>query len=593
MNKNYTNSTEEQSYFIKHTSCNSCGSSDGNAVYSNNSSFCFVCKAVSQPQLNKKLKEKKLTQPQKPKIQDDILHEILENCRPYTIDKKGFRGIRDEITLKYGVQNEYKIDSSDTFVLDKRYYPVTQGGEHVGYKVRTLPKVFSAIGRNSKNCDLFGQSLFKELSSNKYILLTEGEEDAMAAYQMLHDYRTAKGSPFETAVVSTTVGAQGIEQVSNNYKFLDNFNQIIVCYDNDDTGKEVVEKLIPVLPKGKVKVMKLRHKDANEYLMKGAQDDFVRAFYNAEQYIPVNVMGSRNLMKRILDQVNLKKVPFPGIFTKLNKMLIGGVPLGHIVNIAAKTSIGKTTLVNELVYYWIFNSPHKIGVVSMELDAGQYGEVLLSRHLEQKLSLIEDDISKTAMLNSETVQKKQRDLFLKIDENTGEEVDRFYLVDNRDGSLDELKDTIEEMVVSCQCKIVVIDPLQDLLDGCTVDDQALFMAWQKGMIMSHNCTFININHMRKSEAGSVEEDNIQGSSTISKSASFNIILNRDKQSECDITRNTTKVNLAKNRVYGMTGNAGAVYYDNATHKLYDLDEWLNDNVDKIPPEYYATAEISS
>lgn len=30
--------------FIKHTSCEGCGSSDANAVYSDGSAFCFSCK---------------------------------------------------------------------------------------------------------------------------------------------------------------------------------------------------------------------------------------------------------------------------------------------------------------------------------------------------------------------------------------------------------------------------------------------------------------------------------------------------------------------------------------------------------------------
>ncbi|NJL70270.1 MAG: hypothetical protein HC888_01065 [Candidatus Competibacteraceae bacterium] len=35
--------------FSHHTSCPACGSSDGNAVYEDGGTFCWVCKAVTSP----------------------------------------------------------------------------------------------------------------------------------------------------------------------------------------------------------------------------------------------------------------------------------------------------------------------------------------------------------------------------------------------------------------------------------------------------------------------------------------------------------------------------------------------------------------
>ena len=37
--------------FIKHTSCEGCGSSDANAVYSDGSAFCFSCKKTQGKEL--------------------------------------------------------------------------------------------------------------------------------------------------------------------------------------------------------------------------------------------------------------------------------------------------------------------------------------------------------------------------------------------------------------------------------------------------------------------------------------------------------------------------------------------------------------
>ena len=101
------------------------------------------------------------------------------------------------------------------------------------------------------------------------------------------------------------------------------------------------------------------------------------------------------------------------------------------------------------------------------------------------------------------------------------------------------------------------------------------MKWVKGFIKSHGVSFVLINHMRKSE-NSGEQD-IMGSSTIIKSAAANILLKRDKLAEDPIVRNTTTVQVTKNRVCGLTGPAGGSYYDNQTHTMHDLEDWLEEN----------------
>jgi RecA/RadA recombinase len=393
-----------------------------------------------------------------------------------------------------------------------------------------------------------------------------GNCDALAAYQMLSDYNRSKGWEYETACVSPTTGANSVKQIAANYKFFDSFDHVIVCYDNDKAGQDAIEQIVKVLPKGKVKIMRLAHKDANEYLEKNAERQFVSAFYEAEVYTPVGVLGSGQLYDRILGQAEVQKLPFPQFMAPLNDMFAGGLPLGHIINIAAGTGIGKTSFVNELIYFWIYNSPHMFGIVSMELDAGQYGEALLSRHLSRKLSLISNQELKMQVLTSPDVKEKANGLFYR---NPEEGEHRFYLLDNRDGSIEEIQDTIEELVVSCGCRIIVLDPLQDILDGLSNEEQAVFMKWCKGIIKSHGCSLILINHMRKTSDGEHREEDIHGSSTIIKSASANILLSRDKEAEDPVERNTTRVKVTKNRICGLTGPAGEVYYDNETHTLHN------------------------
>ena len=561
--------------FVKHTACDSCGSSDGNAVYDDGSSYCWVCnhtvpsqdyiESTKQSRVKKFTKKESENMEVKPSSKPAITEEENQEIKSFTTTKaKGFRGIDDEIYKKFGVRHAFDKQTGEVI---EQYYPVTQDGQLSGYKIREVPKNFRSKGRTGADCELFMQ--FKFNRGGKYIMITEGELDALSAYQMFYEYNQKRGTEYETACVSPTTGANSKKQIAAQYKFLDTFDQIILSYDNDKAGQDAAEEIVRHLPKGKVKIMKMRYKDANEYLIEGKEKEFLQDFYNAKAYVPVGVLPSTELYDRIVQQSEVAKVPFPPFMKKLNDMFIGGMPLGYIFNIAADTGVGKTTYVNEMIYHWVFNSPHLIGIVSMELDAGQYGEALLSRHISRKLSLIGDKSEKLNLLTSDRIKEKARELMYNGDNA------RFYLLDNRDGSVEEIQDTIEELVVSCGCKVIILDPLQDLLDGLSNEEQSVFMKWMKGFIKSHGVSFVLINHMRKSENSG--EMDIMGSSTIIKSAAANIILKRNKLSENEQERNTTTVTVAKNRVCGLTGPAGAAYYDNNTHTLYDLDEWLQEN----------------
>jgi len=204
---------------------------------------------------------------------------------------------------------------------------------------------------------------------------------------------------------------------------------------------------------------------------------------------------------------------------------------------------------------------------------------MLSRHVGRKISNIQDKAERLSFLDSEQIKTKEKELFFRADGSH-----RWHLVDDRDGSIDDLKSTVEKLIISCGCKVIVLDPLQDILDGLGLDEQALFLKWQKGLLKSHNCTFININHVRKSGGGGqqnsggamISEEDFAGSSTIFKSAALNILLVRDKMNEDPVVRNTTKAYISKNRDTGVTGPAGEYYYDGQTHQLRAFDEWAEE-----------------
>jgi hypothetical protein len=222
-----------------------------------------------------------------------------------------------------------------------------------------------------------------------------------------------------------------------------------------------------------------------------------------------------------------------------------------------------------------------VGIVSLELDTGQYGLSLLSRHLGKKLQLFQNKQDAKDYLNLPDNIEKRKVLWTN---EFGE--DRFHLLDDRDGNLESLKKKIMQMIVQYECKFIIIDPLQDALDGYSNEDQAVFMKWMKQMVKQYKVSFFNVNHVRK-EGNSgfdrfLKEADIQGSSAIAKSAGCNIIFTRDKLAEDDVSRNVTKVFIPKCRWSGSTGDGGLWYYSLDQHTLYDLEEYFIKNPDKVP-----------
>lgn len=495
---------------------------------------------------------------------------------------KGYRGLSDWVLKFYGHRIEYDQQGNVKAV----YYPETKDYKLQGYKSRHLPKNFGYgnVGKTGVSNQLSGQHKFPD--GGMHVVICGGEEDKCAAQDMFREYQKKRGNddynPY-TVVSPTTGEPSAAKQCRQQYEWFDSFQTITIMMDSDDVGKEASIAIAEVLPKEKVRIAKLSGKDPNQMLLDNKQRQFISDFHSAEEYVKSGIVGSSKLEEAIFDEIGLDKIPLPPFMKQLQDHMAGGIPLGYIVNLISDTGCGKTTIANECVYDWIFNSPYKVGIVSLELDTGQYGLSLLSRHLGKKLQLFQNKQDAKDYLNQPENVVKRKQLWVN---EFGE--DRFHLLDDRDGDLTSLKKKIMQMIVQYECKFLIIDPLQDALDGYSNEDQAIFMKWMKQMVKRYKVSFFNVNHVRK-EGNSgfdrfLKEADIQGSSSIAKSAGCNIIFTRDKLAEDDISRNVTKVFIPKCRWTGSTGDGGLWYYSLDQHTLYDLEDYFRKNPDKVPPE---------
>lgn len=511
---------------------------------------------------------------------DDSVNEKIKSNTG--VETKGYRGLRTEITRGFGVRFSYTEEDGS---VDETYFPTTKDSNLSGYKVRKHPKRFlTPYGDVGIDAELFGQFKFKTQSG--ILLIVGGEYDMLAAYQMLYDNQ--KNKQYDPiAVVSSTIGEGGAyKQVQNNYEFVNRFKKIVVAMDSDTAGKEALEKIVDVLPKGKVHIMSMRRKDPNSYIWDNKagkkvnyENEFISDFWAAKPYTPDGVKSAMEAFMEVPDEVMKPRIPLPEYMHVMEDMMGGGIIQGRICNIIADTSVGKSVHVNRMVYNWIFNSPITPTIVSLEATAPQYVMEMLSIHMHKNFLWNMTGEQIVDFLETEEGKKVVNELCYK---ENGEP--RFYIIDERSGDIKSLEAQMELLYKKHDCELFIIDVLTDCLRGSSEQHAEDHMNFQKNMV-KNGVTLINVLHTRKppqnpdGKPRKVTEYDALGTGSFVQSAAYNIVLNRDKLSDDNLVCNTTEVTLAKCRG-GKTGDAGKWIYEFETVQCYDLDDYLAQNPDK-------------
>lgn len=544
------------------------------------SAFCWSCNFTIPSAEHRKAMgwdENETEEIEEIETMDYITQEEVDVLKSYTGESgKGARGISDATYKHYAVRTKYDEVSGNPHT---QYYPYFEDGKVSGFKCRRLPKSFSTIGKVGSSSELYG--LFRYRNSNsKTCLLFSGEIDAMSGRDMLLNYAKAKGSDWEESpcVAPSTGEGTSSKQLKAHYAWFDTFQRVIVVPDMDEPGQAAIEKIVKCLPHGKAFVMSFNNaKDVNELLTKGREKDFISAFFSVKKFVPKGIVGSGDVYDKILAEAMTPKLPFPPFMKDLNKLTGNGLALGTCIAISASTGVAKSTIANEMIFWWLFNSDHRIGLVSMEQNAGQVGELFLSRMVGRKIGKMFPE-EKIEYLRSDYVVAKQKELFFTEDGSH-----RFHILDERDESIEGLKEKILELIIACECNVICLDTLSDILDNTSIDEQQGFTKWIKSVINKYHVLVILICHQKKPPSGAKDgskgamgdESSVQGSSTIVKSVALNIMLARNKLSEDPFERNVTTVALTKNRSGSDTSpEACKIYYDSETHSLHDLNDWM-------------------
>lgn len=529
-----------------------CNSSDAVAIYSDGHSFCFSCNTYTK--------------------NNEELLELAENMKDGYIKTSTERPVMPE-ELQQGVYKDLpnrKI-SKDTCkffgvqVVERGGKPVshlypyyTQGNELVAQKIRlgkgeVVPfKWEYSKPVKSSQILLFGQQNFPA-GSSKYITITEGELDALAAYQM-------SGSKYP--VVSIKNGASGAKKdLKPHLEYLESFENVFLCFDNDKAGKEAVEDVVSLFSPGKAKVVSLKkHKDPCDYLANGDSKAFIEEWWKAEVYTPEGLVLSSTLRDKIKEKKQVKSFTYP--WNKLNELTYG-FRAGELIVITAPPKCGKTQVLRECSYHLLKTYPDlKIGGLFIEETPEISAEGLMSLELNKRLHLP----------NTPCTEEEWEKAFEAV---LGD--DRLVYFDAFGcNDVDSIIQRIRWMNKSYGCEVVFLDHISMLAadhkgdERKTLDYAALAL---KKLTMETGLTIIIVAHENR-------EGKIHGTSSIEKLANLVIELDRDKVSADELVRNTLTLTVSYNRFNGEGGPAGCLFFQKDTGRLIEIE----------PEEYYARAK---
>ena len=509
-----------ESEFIRHEPCSNCGSSDANGIYTDGHTYCFSCHHYTTGN------------------DTQHTHQMQSN-----VTFKGSAQRLQKRNISEKTCEFYKIYRDETHLR----FPYFDGsGRLQGFKTKTKLKQFKYEGVSTDT--LFGQHLFP--TSGKRIVITEGELDAASCYEAMENW----------PMVSLPHGAAGAKKdLQKQIPLLQGYQEIVLFFDNDDAGRKATEEAASILPSGKVKIARLeKYKDASDALQANDKDAIRRAIWDAKEYQPDGIVDGKSLLEAVTTPSPPcdHKYKWSGLQEKTH-----GIRYGELTTITAGTGQGKSTFCRQLATQ-LLEENVKVGYIALEESNRRTALGLMSVAVGKALHLGEHEYTTLKDAYDSTINGWN-----------------LYLYDHF-GSLsaDTIYSRIEYMALGLDIKVIFLDHLSILLSGLDGDERRMIdqtMTNLRSLVERTGITLFLVSHLRRTqtdkdhtEGARVSLGQLRGSQAISQLSDTVLALERDQQSEDDVS----VLRVLKNRYSGETGVAANLKYDKDTCKFNEIKD---------------------
>ena len=518
--------------------CPECNSSDGNVRHSEGYSFCFVCKT--------RFGENMQTETVVPMKRGSSIKTVG------TLGAITERGISKETAQKYNT--DVKVSGNMNTHHIYKYFD--ESGNNIGNKVRNVSTKDMWVEGGMTDALLFGQNIFAP--NGKYITITEGEVDAMSAFELL-------GSKWACVSIKTGAGS-ALRDCKKSFEYLDSFQNIVISFDMDKQGRDASEQVAQLFSPNKCKIMHMEHKDANEFLQLNKREEFTRAWWNAQPYTPAGIVNLKDLGDALYTEEYCETCLYP--WHKLNHKTYG-MRTGELVTFTSGAGMGKSSVMRELMYHLLKNTEDNVGIIALEEGIKNTTFNIMSVEANARLYIKEV---------REKFEQEQLNSWQENTVGTG----RFFAFDHF-GSMDndEILSRIRYMAQALDCKWIFLDHLSILVSGQEDTDERksidILMTKLRSLVEQTNIGLLLVSHLRRPSGDRGHEDgrevslsHLRGSASIAHLSDSVIALERDQQAEDDVLANTTTVRVLKNRYTGDTGVATHLFYDKETGRMKEI-----------------------
>lgn len=540
-------------------------SGDNLCVYDNGSKHCHACGYDVQP--GRRYEREELTGRMRANEVEQLPHAALE-----------LRGIRADIAQKYGVRVEYDQATG----TDKGYmFPVYRGTDLAGwqYKPACEPGKRKTVGNpffitapgnkgdGTKSVDPFGGHI---AAGGKMVVVCEGAEDALAAFQMLKDC----GKPYRV------VATMGDERWSKMLPFFDKYAKVVIAYDMDDAGQAQAKKFAEALRPGVAHIMHWDSgagNDPNALLLNGAGSMFLQSLYDAEAYQSGGFIYGEGAWQVIENYREPEYIPYPPEFAMLNQKL-RGMRRGEISLWTSGTGCGKSAFMRRLKQHIIQNTTWTAGDIELEETKEKTIRAMLQYQGKKSLRDM-TDAEKRAAFEATYGTKRIITLDRRAKLAGGA---------NLLTQMKHLKYAFGADIILLDHITLAADEMGDGKEGIAAQDK--MMADLLELAESTNLHIALISHLRKSASGgkSFEEgampslDDLKGSGSVKQICMDIIALGRDVQNPDEYLRNVTQLRVLKNREDGNVGDADRLFYNKDSYSFEPAREMYVDDVPGDP-----------
>ena len=534
------------SVFLKHIECPKCGSSDGNALFDDGHTFCYVCKTYEKAPRATLEDLEGLGITSFKQTQQEGSMSFTEALRDVEAVHVVDRGISLSTMHHFGAGSDGK----------NYYFPYADAdGKVIAAKVRSMEEKTFSIQGDWKHATLFGQSKFTP--GGRAITITEGEFDALAVFQLT-------GSRFP--VVSIRNGAQSaLKDCRASYEYLDSFEKIVICFDNDEPGKEA-SKEVAELFGAKAHIFKPKKeglKDACDYLSKGLNKEFVETWWDAEKYVPDGIVSGSSLWDMVNQAEEKAEVMYP--YHGINDLTYG-IRFGELVTVTAGSGLGKSQFLREIVWQILSKTEDNIGLMFLEESVKKTAKSLMALAANKPLHLPDCEVTDEELKDS-------------FDRTLG--TDRLFLFDHFGStSVDNIINRVRFMARGLDCKYVFVDHVSIIVSAQESGDERKaideIMTKLRMMVQETGISLFVVSHLKRPESKGHEEGaatslaQLRGSGSIAQLSDMVIGLERNGQHADPAERNTTYVRVLKNRFSGLTGLACRLLYSRNTGRMTEL-----------------------